>query len=159
MQAAVEMIENRVGALLQSPWLFYIGAVVVTYMFWWSGFTKLWDFPGTQAEMAHFGLNPPWIFAFVTVAVQLIGSALAIFGGRYAWLGAAALRVSLRRRNPLDRRVGLTLLGTLGSLMVSCMLGSRFSQEALIAYFWILAALLAVVRQLHEPIRRKARAA
>ena len=91
MQAAVEMIENRVGALLQSPWLFYIGAVVVTYMFWWSGFTKLWDFPGTQAEMAHFGLNPPWIFAFVTVAVQLIGSALAIFGGRYAWLGAAAL--------------------------------------------------------------------
>jgi len=91
MQAAVEMIENRVGALLQSPWLFYIGAMVVTYMFWWSGFTKLWDFPGTQAEMAHFGLNPPWLFALATIAVQLAGSALAIFGGRYAWLGAAAL--------------------------------------------------------------------
>jgi O-antigen ligase len=76
-----------------------------------------------------------------------------------AWLGAVALRISLRRRNPLDRRVGLTLLGTLGSLVVSCMLGSRFSQEALIAYFWILAALLAVVRQLREPIRRPARTA
>jgi uncharacterized membrane protein YphA (DoxX/SURF4 family) len=91
MQAAIEMIENRSGILLQSRWFFYIGAVVVTYMFWWSGLTKLWDLPGTQAEMAHFGLNPPWLFALATIAVQLAGSVLVIFGGRLAWLGATAL--------------------------------------------------------------------
>lgn len=71
--------------------LFYLGAGVLTYMFWWSGLTKLWDLQGTQAEMAHFGLNPPWLFAFGTIAVQLLGSVLVIFGGRRAWLGAAAL--------------------------------------------------------------------
>jgi uncharacterized membrane protein YphA (DoxX/SURF4 family) len=30
-------------------------------MFWWSGLTKLWDLPGTQAEMTHFGLS--WCYA------------------------------------------------------------------------------------------------
>ena len=78
-------------AVLGHPFFFYLGAVVVTYMFWWSGLTKLWDLPGTQAEMAHFGLNPPWLFALATIAVQLAGSALVIFGGRFAWLGAAPL--------------------------------------------------------------------
>ena len=91
MRAGVEMIENRVGALLHSRSLLYVGAVVMTYMLWWSGLTKLLVLPGTQAEMAHFGLNPPWFFALATVAVQLVGSGLVIFGGRYAWLGAAAL--------------------------------------------------------------------
>jgi len=80
-------------ALLGRPFFFYLGAVALTCMFWWSGLTKLWDLPGTQAEMAHFGLNPPWLFALATIAVQLVGSALVIFGGRFAWLGAAALAV------------------------------------------------------------------
>jgi uncharacterized membrane protein YphA (DoxX/SURF4 family) len=71
--------------------LFYAGAALLTYMFWWSGLTKLADLQGTQIEMAHFGLKPPWLFAFGTIAVQLAGSALVIFGGRLAWLGAAAL--------------------------------------------------------------------
>lgn len=101
MQAGVEMIENRVGALLQSRWFFYVGAVAVTYMFWWSGLTKLWDLPGTQAEMAHFGLNPPWLFALATIAVQLAGSALVIFGGRFAWLGAVPLALFTLATIPL----------------------------------------------------------
>jgi len=85
------MIADRIGTLLQSRWLFYIGAAGVTYIYWWSGLTKLWDFPQAQAEMAHFGLNPPAFFALATIALQLGGSALVVFGGRFAWLGAAAL--------------------------------------------------------------------
>jgi len=42
---------------------------------------------------------------------------------------------------------------------VSCMLGSRFSDESLISYFWILGALLAVVRRLPEPLRPRRRRA
>lgn len=95
------MNANRISACLQSSWLFYAGVVVVTYMFWWSGLTKLWDFAGTQAEMAHFGLNPPWFFALATIAVQLAGSALVVFGGRYAWLGAAALALFTLATIPL----------------------------------------------------------
>ena len=71
--------------------LFYAGTVALTFMFWSSGFAKLADFQGTLGELAHFGLNPPWFFAVGTIAVQLMGSALVIAGGRFAWLGAAAL--------------------------------------------------------------------
>ena len=51
--------------------------------------------------MAHFGFNPPWLFAIATIAVQLVGSALVIFGGRYAWLGAAALALFTLATIPL----------------------------------------------------------
>jgi uncharacterized membrane protein YphA (DoxX/SURF4 family) len=80
-----------VAPVLQSNWLYYAGAAALTSVFWWSGLVKLIDLAGTQAEMAHFGLNPPLIFALATIALQLGASALVVFGGRYAWLGAAAL--------------------------------------------------------------------
>lgn len=91
MQTAVEVLENRASALLRSRWLFYIGTAGVTYIFWWSGLTKLWDFQQALAEMAQFGLNPPVLFAVATIGLQLGGSALIVFGGWFAWLGAAAL--------------------------------------------------------------------
>ncbi|HKA57466.1 MAG TPA: DoxX family protein [Gemmatimonadales bacterium] len=78
-------------ALTDRPFFFYLGTVALTYMFWWSGLTKLFDFAGAQGEMAHFGLNPPWFFAAATIVVQLGGSALVIFGGRLAWCGAGVL--------------------------------------------------------------------
>jgi len=81
--------------------LFYVGALAVTYMFWQSAFTKSTDFAQTLAEMAHFGLNPPWLFAAGTIAVQLAGSALVVLGGRYAWLGAGALALFTLASIPL----------------------------------------------------------
>lgn len=66
---------------------------------------------------------------------------LALFS---AW-GFTALKLYLRRRDPVDRRLGLVFLGSLVGVMVSCTVGSRFSEEALIGYFWILAALVVVV--------------
>ena len=77
--------------VLRSRWLFHLGAAALTYMFWWSGLTKMFDLGAAGAEMAHFGLHPPLLFAIATITLQLAGSALVIFGGRYAWLGAAAL--------------------------------------------------------------------
>jgi transmembrane protein len=94
-------LASRAQALLGHPFFFYLGAVMVTYKFWWSGITKLWDFSGAQAETAHFGLNPPWFFALGTIALQLVGSALVTFGGRYAWLGAAALALFTLATIPL----------------------------------------------------------
>jgi hypothetical protein len=49
----------------------------------------------------------------------------------------------------------MAFVGCCGGLVVSCMLGSRFQDESLISYFWILAALLAVARLL--PVRRHRR--
>jgi transmembrane protein len=81
--------------------LFYIGAALATFMFWSSGFGKAAHFADTLGEMAHFNLNPPWFFALGTIALQLAGSALVIFGGRYAWLGAAALALFTLATIPL----------------------------------------------------------
>ncbi len=69
----------------------------------------------------------------------------------YLTWGAIALRLRRRRRHPVDRRLGLAFLGALVGVLVSCMLGSRFSDEALIAWFWILAAAVLVLARLREP--------
>lgn len=60
--------------------------------FAYSGVSKLFDFPGAIAEQAHFGMNPPALFAAATIAAQLGGSALMLLlRGWPAALGAAAL--------------------------------------------------------------------
>jgi len=51
---------------------------------------KLLDWPGAVAEAAHFGLPMPAIAAAVTIAVELVGSAL-VLSGRLRWLGALGL--------------------------------------------------------------------
>jgi uncharacterized membrane protein YphA (DoxX/SURF4 family) len=92
---------NRIGVLLQTRWLFYLGAAALTSVFWWSGLTKMWNFTEAQAEMAHFGLKPPGVFALMTIVLQLGGSALVIVGKRWAWLGAGALALFTLATIPL----------------------------------------------------------
>ena len=81
--------------------MYYLGASTLTYVFWWSGLAKLWDFAAAQDEMRHFGLNPAALFAAVTIGVQLGGSALVIFGKSLAWLGAGVLGVFTLATIPL----------------------------------------------------------
>jgi transmembrane protein len=66
--------------------------ILVTFPFLCSGIIKLIDFEGGVAEMAHFGLQPAYMFNVATIVVQLVGSAL-IIADRLAWLGAGALAV------------------------------------------------------------------
>ena len=69
-------------------------------------------------------------------------------------LGAAAFRLYYRRSHPADRAVALAFLGCWVALIVSCSLGSRFGDEALIALFWALCGVLAVACRFGEPRRR-----
>lgn len=98
------MSESPLQALLRSRGLFHIGALVFTFVYWWSGLNKVFDFAGAQAEMAHFGLNPPALFAALTILVQLGGSALVVTGSRWAWLGAGALALFTLATIPLAHR-------------------------------------------------------
>lgn len=82
------IIDDLIGA----TWFGYLARIVFTFMFWGSGLSKLFDFGGAQAVMAHFSLHPPAAFALATVVVQLVGSAL-IITGCHAWLGAGMLAV------------------------------------------------------------------
>jgi transmembrane protein len=95
---------NVIEKLLRARWFFYVATTVLTFIFWGSGIAKLLDFKMAQGEMAHFGLNPPVLFAIATIVVQLGGSALLISGSRFAWLGAGALAVFTIATIPIAHR-------------------------------------------------------
>lgn len=57
--------------------------------FAYSGVAKLFSFSDAIAEQAHFGLHPPALFAAATIAVQLGGSALVLFGRGWLAIGGA----------------------------------------------------------------------
>ena len=123
--------------------LFYIGAVAATFMFWTSGFSKAAHFGDTLGEMAHFGLNPPWFFAVGTIVTQLAGSALVIFGGRYAWLGAAALALFTLASIPIahdfwnmppqaafgERLIAEEHVSVVGGLMIAALLARNYGPQ------------------------------
>lgn len=81
-----------VGVILSSPWTSAAARIGLISAYLFGGLTKLFDFPGAVAEQEHFGLHPGWLWASLTIAVELIGPALVIFG-RFVWLGAGALGV------------------------------------------------------------------
>lgn len=52
--------------------------------------TKIADFPGAIAEMEHFGLTPPAVFAVLVILFELTASAMVVTG-YFRWLAALAL--------------------------------------------------------------------
>jgi O-antigen ligase len=95
--------------------------------------------------------------AYLLVAAEMGVPAFLTMLALLLTLAAAAVRVYYRRGPPADRAAALAFVGCWGALLVSCMLGSRFGDEALISYFWILGALVAVARRLGEPRPRTRR--
>jgi transmembrane protein len=89
-----------VAAILESRITDYLGRVLLTLMFWSSGIAKIVDWKAGVGEMTHFNLHPPEGFNLATLLVQLLGSALIIWGP-YAWLGAGALAVFTALTIPL----------------------------------------------------------
>lgn len=80
-----------IDTVLRARLSYLLATCLLTYVFWWSGLSKLWDFQGAIAEMKHFGLAPAALFAALTIVVQLGGSLAIIACSRWAWLGAGAL--------------------------------------------------------------------
>jgi O-antigen ligase len=97
--------------------------------------------------------------AFILVAAETGLPSLALLLLLFAAWGLLALRLRFGRRHPVDRSLGLAFLGSLVGVLVSCMLGSRFSDEALIGWFWMLAALVVAATRFREPPHRRHRPA
>ena len=92
------------NTLLQSRVYYTLATALLTYIFWWSGLNKIFDFSGAMAEMEHFGLHPAALFAAATIALQVLGSLAIISASRWAWLGAGALAVFTLSTIPLAHR-------------------------------------------------------
>jgi len=82
--------DEPAGTVLRAG--FWAARIGLCTAYVYSGISKLLDLPGAVAEAAHFGLQPPAVFAAGVILTQLVGSALVIFGRRrWAAMGALAL--------------------------------------------------------------------
>lgn len=82
--------------------MFFIAHLGLCAAYIQGGLVKLTDFPGAVAEMVHFRLSPPVLFAVLVIVLELVASAM-VLTGFLRWLGALTL-------------AGFTLLSTLIAL-------------------------------------------
>ena len=75
---------------LATPVVHWLALLGLCAAYLQGGLQKIWDFHGSVAESAHFGLTPA---APVTIAVIVLelGASVAILSGRGRWLGALLL--------------------------------------------------------------------
>lgn len=125
-------------AILESRVFGLFARVALTFVFWGAGLDKLINFNATQAEMYHFGLNPPLFFSILVVATLLVSSALIITNVA-AWLGCGALAVFVALTIPIAHpfwafpgeeglhhfRVAAEHVTVIGGLMVCAILCHR----------------------------------
>jgi uncharacterized membrane protein YphA (DoxX/SURF4 family) len=81
-----------VDAILNWRWTRLAARLALTSAYLLGGLTKLSDFSAAIAEQEHFGLYPGWLWASLSILVELGGSAL-VLSGYLVWLGAGALGV------------------------------------------------------------------
>lgn len=86
------MTPRPIAALLDWPGSWLVARLALTSPYLIGGLTKLADWQGAVAEQVHFGIQPAAAFALLTIAAELVGSAL-IITDRLAWLGAGMLGV------------------------------------------------------------------
>ena len=92
MAAAAGPTPRWVGAILGWDATWFLARLALASAYVIGGVNKAVDFPGAVAEQTHFGLQPAWAWAIVTIVVELGGSLLLIWG-RLVWLAAGALGV------------------------------------------------------------------
>lgn len=90
MLRALEQNPAWVGEILRWPWVLFAARLALTGAYLLGGITKLLNFPAAIAEQESFGLHPGWLFAALTILVELGGSML-VLSGIAVWLGAGAL--------------------------------------------------------------------
>lgn len=136
------MTPSFLSTLLASPVFIVFARVVLTFVFWGAGISKIVDYQGTLAEMSHFGLQPAAVFAPAVIAVLLTGSVLVILN-RAAWLGFGMLATFTALTIPIahpfwalegqqkvmEFHFVVEHISLIGGLMVGAILCRRLEQE------------------------------
>lgn len=137
---ALHGIETEIAGLLAQPWFSLLARIALTAAFWLSGISKLADFSGAVGEVRGLtGLEPAALVAVMVIVVQIVGSLLVIWGGRWAWLGAGALGVftlaatlmahAWWTKSGIDRFRDFNTfwehMGLIGGLMLAAVLANR----------------------------------
>lgn len=86
--------------LLDQAWFVVLARVLLTFVFWGSGLSKVIHFSQGVADMQAANLPYPALMNIAVVITQLVGSALIILNWN-AWIGAGALAVFTALTIPL----------------------------------------------------------
>jgi uncharacterized membrane protein YphA (DoxX/SURF4 family) len=81
-----------VDAILEWRPTWFLARLALVGAYLLGGIVKANDWQAAVAEQAHFGMNPPALWAGLTIAIELIGPILILWG-RLVWLGAGMLGV------------------------------------------------------------------
>lgn len=81
-----------VEAILAWRPVWFLARLLLVSAYLLGGLVKASDWPAAVAEQARFGMNPPQLWAALTIAVELVGPIL-ILSGRMIWLGAGMLGI------------------------------------------------------------------
>jgi uncharacterized membrane protein YphA (DoxX/SURF4 family) len=79
-----------VSEILHWQWVLFSARLALTSAYLLGGLTKLLNFSAAIAEQEHFSFYPGWLWAALTILIELGGSAL-VLSGYAVWLGAGAL--------------------------------------------------------------------
>jgi uncharacterized membrane protein YphA (DoxX/SURF4 family) len=88
----IDRTPRFVEAILDWRPTWFIARLLLVGAYLLGGVVKASNWPAAVAEQAHFGMNPPALWAALTVAVEIAGP-LLILSGRLVWLGAGMLGV------------------------------------------------------------------
>jgi O-antigen ligase len=89
--------------------------------------------------------------AYILTGAELGVPAVLLLVGVLIRFGFATLGSWRHGRDPAERRLALACLGCLTAVIVSCMFGSRFAEDALIGGFWMINGTLFALRMREEP--------
>lgn len=81
-----------VDAILGWRWTSLLARLLLVGAYLLGAMVKATDWSAAVAEQAHFGMNPPAVWAALTIAVEIIGPLLILIN-RLVWLGAGMLGV------------------------------------------------------------------
>jgi uncharacterized membrane protein YphA (DoxX/SURF4 family) len=81
-----------VKAILNWRPTWFVARLLLVGAYLLGGVVKASDWHAAVAEQAHFGMNPPALWAALTIAVEIVGPLLSL-SGRLVWLGAGMLGV------------------------------------------------------------------
>ncbi len=86
-KASARRVPRFVAAILGWRGTGFLARLALVGAYLVGGVGKAGDWSAAVAEQAHFGMQPPALWAALTIAVELVGPVL-ILSGRFVWLGA-----------------------------------------------------------------------
>ena len=84
---------NFVNSIVENRGFQILSRIILTLPFWGAAIEHGIGFQAWVGTMAHFNLNPPVLFAIFTLLTLVVGTYVAVFTNRWAWLGAGALGI------------------------------------------------------------------